>query len=57
MKKINDKMYFFTLGFAVATLVSMVIISWMPSPQPEFRCGGCGSPDWYSVVVEGDLND
>ena len=50
----SDKLYFFAVGFCVAMLISMVVVSWMPSPQPTFVCGGCGSPDWWSVASAED---
>ena len=50
----SDKLYFFAVGFCVAMLISMVVVSWMPSPEPTFVCGGCGSPEWYSVLAEGN---
>ena len=46
------RMYYFTLGFCVATLVAMVVVAWMPAPEPTFICGGCKSPHWYSVSAE-----
>ena len=44
----------FTIGFMVATLVAMVVVSYSPTPKPDFVCGGCGSMQWYSVMAEGD---
>ena len=48
----NDKMYYFLVGFSVAILIAMIILSFNPSPQTELVCGGCGSPDWWSIIAE-----
>ena len=50
----KDKLYFFTLGFMVSTIVSIVIITANPTPETEVVCGGCGSPKWYSVIADGE---
>lgn len=44
----NDKLFYFMVGFSIAIMVSMVVVACMPSYQPDFKCGGCGSPHWYS---------
>ena len=49
----SDKLSFFALGFCIAMFISMVV-AWMPSPEPTFVCGGCGSLDWYSTIAEGE---
>ena len=48
----NDKMYYFTLGMAVATLIAIAILSINPIHQTELVCGGCGSPHWWSIIAE-----
>ena len=48
----KDKMYYFTLGFIISTLVSIIIITANPTPRTEIVCGGCGSPQWYSVIAD-----
>jgi len=50
----NDRMYYFALGFVVSTLVSIVIITANPTPETEVVCGGCGSPKWYSLIADGE---
>ena len=50
----SDKLFYFALGFCVAMLVAMVVVAWMSSPEPTFICGGCGSPDWFSTLAEGE---
>ena len=49
-----DKLYYFTLGFMTMGLIAMFIISYYPTPEPDFVCEGCGSMHWYSVMAEGD---
>ena len=46
-------LFFFTLGFFIAILIAMVVVVKLPPPEPEYICGGCGSPNWYSVIAEG----
>ena len=48
----KDKLYFFTLGFMLSTIVSMFIITMNPEPKTELICGGCKSPHWYSVIAD-----
>ncbi len=50
----KDKMLYFTIGFIISTFVSMVIIASNPTPKTEIVCGGCGSPQWYSVIANNE---
>jgi len=50
----SDKLFYFTLGFMVAMLISMAVVAYIPSPDTQVVCGGCGSPHWYSVLADGE---
>ena len=50
----TDKLYYFTLGFMLMGLIAMFIFSYYPTPETKLVCGGCGSPEWYSIIAEGD---
>ena len=50
----SDKLYYTALGFALGVLISMVVVTWMPSPQPDFVCAGCGSLNWHSIPAKED---
>ena len=49
-----DKLYYFTLGVVIMGIISMFVVRYIPTPKPDFVCGGCGSMQWHSVVAEGD---
>ena len=50
----NDNFYFFTVGFCLAMVVAGIVFVSMPASKPDFTCGGCNSPDWYSMPA-GDI--
>jgi len=50
----SDKLFYFTLGFVIAIMVSMVVVVYVPSPDTNLVCGGCGSPEWHSVLADGE---
>ena len=50
----KDKLYYFLLGFVSMWLVAMVVIAYNPTPKTQLVCGGCGSPDWYTILAEGE---
>jgi len=50
----SDKLFYFTLGFVISIMVSMVVVVYSPPPDTQTVCGGCGSPEWYSILAEGD---
>ena len=47
-------MYNFLLGFISMTVVSVIVISYNPTPEVEAVCGKCGSPEWWFVIAEGE---
>ena len=60
----KDKLYYFTIGFMLSTLVSIVIISAIPTPEATWCdkmdevCANCGMKAWYfknaEDLAEGD---
>ena len=48
------KAYYFTLGFVLAMLVAMIIVSHNPEPETEEACGKCGAKAWWFQLAEGD---
>ena len=50
----NDKMFYFLLGFVSMTIISIAVVSYNPTPKTEVVCGGCGSMQWYSVLAENE---
>ena len=51
----SDKLYYFTLGVVIMGIISMFVVRYIPTPKPDFVCGGCGSMQWHSVVAEGEF--
>jgi len=49
----SDRLYHIAVGFSIGILISMIVVAWMSSPKTELVCGGCGSPNWYSILAEG----
>ena len=52
----NDKMFYFLLGFVSMTIISIAVVSYNPTPKTEVVCGGCGSMQWYSVLADAEDN-
>ena len=50
----RDKMYHFTLGFCIAILISMIVVSYNPTPETEQACSNCGMKAWYFKLAKGD---
>ena len=44
----------FTLGFMVAMLIAMFVVSYHPTPETDEACGKCGSKAWWFQLAEGD---
>ena len=42
-----------SLGIMIGVLLCMAIMSYYPTSQTKLVCGGCGSPEWYSILAEG----
>ena len=42
----------FTLGFMVAMLVAMVVVSYSPTPETEEACMQCNECWWFSEASE-----
>ena len=51
---LKDTMFYFLLGFISMTVISMIIISYNPTPVTETVCLKCGSPEWWFQIAEGD---
>ena len=50
----RDKMYHFTLGFCIAILIAIIVVSYNPTPEIATVCGKCGSEEWWFVIAEGE---
>ena len=48
----RDKMYNFTLGFCIAMLVAMVIVSYSPAPKLDEACMQCTECWWFAESEE-----
>ena len=44
----------FTLGFCVAMLIAMVVVSYNPTPETIEVCKQCGARAWWFQLAEGD---
>ena len=49
-------MYNFTLGFCIAILISMIVVSCSPTFETETACQQCTECWWFSEV-EGEENE
>ena len=52
----RDKMYHFTLGFCIAMLIAMIIVSYNPTLETERACQQC-TECWYFKLAEGENNE
>ena len=50
----RKNMYYFLLGFISMCFIAVAVISYNPEPETEVVCGGCGSPKWWSVIVDSE---
>jgi hypothetical protein len=50
----SNSLFYFTLGFVMAIMLSMVVVAYAPPPDTQIVCGGCGSPQWHSVLADGE---
>ena len=50
----RDKIFYFLLGFMSMLVIAMFVVSTNPPPRTEIICGGCGSPQWYSVIANNE---
>ena len=53
----RDKMYHFTLGFCIAILIAIIVVSYNPTPETEQTCSKCGSKAWWFQLAEGEDNE
>ena len=47
----------FTIGFMVAMLIAMVVVSYSPTPETIQTCSKCGSKAWWFQLAEGEDNE
>ncbi len=50
----NDRTFYLSLGFLIGMFLSNLVMVYMPPQEPDFICGGCGSPYWYSQIADGE---
>tara|TARA_Y100001951_G_C11191171_1_gene211614 strand:+ start:62 stop:304 length:243 start_codon:yes stop_codon:yes gene_type:complete len=53
----NDKLYYFLLGFMIMGLVAMISVTHNPEPKTVSVCGKCGSQEWWFQLAEGEQNE
>ena len=48
----TNKMYYFSLGFSLAIIFCMAVLTFYPMPEGEFACSKCNLSRWYFRPIE-----
>lgn len=48
----NDKMFYFLVGFMTMGLIAMITVAYNPKPPTDITCMSCGSEQWWFTLAE-----
>ena len=51
INKINNNVYYFTIGIITGIIICMIILCYYPIVETEQACLNCGHSAWYFKII------